>query len=432
MRISALLCLAACTHAPTQTGLEIKTTYSVALDQLLIAGTVDGTAAFAPGVLPDQPRPLQPEGESATVYLPAAVIGKTLTLRVDGLRSGAVVATGGATLTVIGRRIDVVVIALTAPVVCGDGAVNPLLELCDDGNRQGGDGCSAECVVEAGYSCSGAPSQCLPRCGGGPACAQGQHCVSEVCVCDANTCPSGCCAGNLCMAGNAASACGSAGNACTTCPAGEACGAGTCSGCAQSCTGCCEGSTCISVASSSACGAAGARCLACDTVTTDRCTSGACTCGAQLACKSGEICKAGKCSCDATCDGCCDAGGCEIRGTTTCGSSGATCLACDPMRSDACAATGTCACGGAPACAIGESCTGGACLCGGTVCAIGLHCGAGASCVCDVSSCSGCCADTVTCLSYAQESAASCGSGGAQCTQCGHGTKRCVQGACVK
>ena len=31
---------------------------------------------------------------------------------------------------------------------CGDGFVNPVLEECDDGNNQGGDGCSASCVTE--------------------------------------------------------------------------------------------------------------------------------------------------------------------------------------------------------------------------------------------------------------------------------------------
>ncbi len=42
---------------------------------------------------------------------------------------------------------------------CGDGAVAGA-EACDDGNTVSGDGCSAACAVEAGYTCSGSPSTC--------------------------------------------------------------------------------------------------------------------------------------------------------------------------------------------------------------------------------------------------------------------------------
>ena len=43
--------------------------------------------------------------------------------------------------------------------VCGNGVVDPG-EGCDDGDTQGGDGCSAACVVEDGFGCSGTPSVC--------------------------------------------------------------------------------------------------------------------------------------------------------------------------------------------------------------------------------------------------------------------------------
>ena len=47
---------------------------------------------------------------------------------------------------------------------CGDGLRDPL-EGCDDGNRQGGDGCSGSCAVEAGYRCfGGGPDVCVPAC----------------------------------------------------------------------------------------------------------------------------------------------------------------------------------------------------------------------------------------------------------------------------
>jgi len=44
-------------------------------------------------------------------------------------------------------------------IACGDGIVDAP-EACDDGNVSSGDGCSASCVVESGYSCTGAPSSC--------------------------------------------------------------------------------------------------------------------------------------------------------------------------------------------------------------------------------------------------------------------------------
>jgi cysteine-rich repeat protein len=35
---------------------------------------------------------------------------------------------------------------------CGNGKMDPG-EVCDDGNRVGGDGCSVSCTVESGYKC---------------------------------------------------------------------------------------------------------------------------------------------------------------------------------------------------------------------------------------------------------------------------------------
>lgn len=47
---------------------------------------------------------------------------------------------------------------------CGDGTVSSA-EACDDGGVVAGDGCSATCTVESGYSCSGTPSSCSTVCG---------------------------------------------------------------------------------------------------------------------------------------------------------------------------------------------------------------------------------------------------------------------------
>jgi cysteine-rich repeat protein len=46
------------------------------------------------------------------------------------------------------------------PSVCGNGLVEQF-ESCDDENLASGDGCDGACAIEAGYSCSGAPSACV-------------------------------------------------------------------------------------------------------------------------------------------------------------------------------------------------------------------------------------------------------------------------------
>jgi MYXO-CTERM domain-containing protein len=50
--------------------------------------------------------------------------------------------------------------------VCGDGQV-VAGETCDDGGSEAGDGCSATCQEEAGWTCDGEPSTCEPICGDG-------------------------------------------------------------------------------------------------------------------------------------------------------------------------------------------------------------------------------------------------------------------------
>jgi cysteine-rich repeat protein len=82
--------------------------------------------------------------------------------------------------------------------VCGDGFVEGA-ETCDDGNVNAGDGCSAACAVELGYTCAGEPSMCSTTCGdgfveGSEQCDDGNvasgdgcssACVAEVCTCAA-------------------------------------------------------------------------------------------------------------------------------------------------------------------------------------------------------------------------------------------------------
>ncbi|RJS26239.1 hypothetical protein DRW03_06955 [Corallococcus sp. H22C18031201] len=63
--------------------------------------------------------------------------------------------------------------------VCGNGMLDDG-ELCDDGNTKAGDGCSASCTVEAGYTCNQNPSVCAVTCG------DGVKAASEACD-DGNT-----------------------------------------------------------------------------------------------------------------------------------------------------------------------------------------------------------------------------------------------------
>ena len=49
---------------------------------------------------------------------------------------------------------------------CPDGVVQ-LDEACDDGNSADNDGCSAQCSIEGGWSCTGEPSVCTQKCGNG-------------------------------------------------------------------------------------------------------------------------------------------------------------------------------------------------------------------------------------------------------------------------
>src|SRR5262245_47327278 len=49
---------------------------------------------------------------------------------------------------------------------CGNGVTNPM-EDCDDGNNVDGDGCSAACEIEVGYTCTGKRSLCVTVCGDG-------------------------------------------------------------------------------------------------------------------------------------------------------------------------------------------------------------------------------------------------------------------------
>ena len=87
---------------------------------------------------------------------------------------------------------------------CGDGVVTSG-ETCDDGSTNDGDGCSAVCLVEFGFECTGEPSVCTEICPGamaGTPCPDGNVCNGdERCdgagACNAGT-PLNCDDGNRC------------------------------------------------------------------------------------------------------------------------------------------------------------------------------------------------------------------------------------------
>ena len=61
--------------------------------------------------------------------------------------------------------------------LCGDGKITGN-EKCDDGNTDSGDGCSATCQLEPGASCSGTPSKCTVA-----TCGDGVQDTGEACDC---------------------------------------------------------------------------------------------------------------------------------------------------------------------------------------------------------------------------------------------------------
>ena len=349
---------------------------------------------------------------------------------------------------------------------CGDG---PPCSAALGADRcvQGQCRCGAGPACEAGQECLQQACQCTPAsCAG---CCIGNQCVTSpssmacgtggracldcgttacsggqcgLAVCNATTCPTGCCQGSTCVAGRSATACGTGGAACESCGVGSCGDGGVCIGTcnAQTCpSGCCQGGVCLPGDAATACGTGGGACATCTTTCVNQrcsqgcdattcptgcCQNGVCRSGSQntacgtagaacIACGAGTTCSAGTCVTTAMCNantcaqGCCDGTSCVALSATRCGALGRACVSCGPPLTDRCLPTGTCGCGSSAACEAGQRCAGGVC-------------------VCDSTSCGGCC-DGSRCVDGTRKQA--CGSDGGVCRFC-QGSSSCEMRRC--
>ena len=117
--------------------------------------------------------------------------------------------------------------------------------VCDATSCPGGCCAGDSCVtVPTTSACGLSGSQCQAcdtttanncgsgscRCGTGAACGAGTRCFNSTCVCDATSCPLGCCSGSSCIAPGTVGQCGTNGGTCAACDAQRAdnCGLGGC------------------------------------------------------------------------------------------------------------------------------------------------------------------------------------------------------------
>jgi hypothetical protein len=312
-------------------------------------------------------------------------------------------------------------------------------------------------------------------------CAIGQRCVDGTCVCDAQSCPNGCCDDQqTCQRGTSDQACGDGGAACQACGPCATCDGTTCAGQSAVCCGdtaVCADGVCTPCAADApcrngACGCdpgfhpCGAQCVrdddvahcgtACDPCPTSVCSPATCD---GTACGRAPI--AGCCDDDGECD---DS---DVCTTDTCDQATHTCRHA-PSDGAACGDGGLCCGGGCceppanarPVCPVAGACTfacdvgfhlcngqcvsddavahcGGSCdpcptdphgtaTCSGGTC--GLACDAGFA-LCGGACCGGCCDGAGRCQPGTDR--LNCGAKGQICDACSGPQDMCQQGACV-
>jgi len=151
-----------------KTGIQLTVTFdaSLALDQLRVSVMPLGGIPLEPRLIPAQPRPLEPGGEVAELVLADHHAGEEVSVLVEGLALGVVMASGRDQVLLVSGQLVPLALELAPEVVCGDGEVAGD-ETCDDDNSDAGDGCDDSCAIEAGFVC-GTPGQpCTPVCGDG-------------------------------------------------------------------------------------------------------------------------------------------------------------------------------------------------------------------------------------------------------------------------
>jgi cysteine-rich repeat protein len=303
---------------------------------------------------------------------------------------------------------------MCAPV-CGDGLVTGG-EQCDDGGLSSGDGCSATCTVEPGFSCMGAPSLCQHICGDGlivigevcddgnaatgDGCAdcgveEGWHCSGEPSIC-APICGDGLTLGTEeCDDGEEnASVTSCCSETCSFQPLGTACddglvctssdtcdGANVCGGGPRDCGAeegnpctdeyCDPSSGCVYTDNTAPC-EDGNACTENDT-----CAEGECVSGGPVDCNDSDVCTSDSCDPDSGCtyefntSPCDDANACTDTDTCsegTCAGSTITCNDGNVCTDDSCnVATGCVFTNNVSPCDDGNMCTEPD-VCGGGTC----------------------------------------------------------------
>ena len=466
------------------TGVTLTVVSGVAVDQVSIAGEVEGGSPFDEVRTPQPPRPFSNTDETIVILVDEELSGRLLTLTVEGWSGGQLVA-GGSTEVELERR--QLVSAMVRLDCRGDACEDCGPESCSTGCCAAG-GCLAPSVEHcgtAGETCLACDPRWADRCVGGechcgnePACEPGQRCASGQCVCDGESCPAGCCEGQQCLLRSFES-CGVAGTTCVACEPelanscsgdgecrcgngppcalGQNCLSGLCVCDSISCDGCCEGDIC-QTPSVESCGSDGATCTPCPEGVADQCSlEGVCQCGEGPMAGPGQRCVDGERICDehSCAAGCCVGNTCETPTLETCGTDGEACTSCPFERASRCV-DGECRCGTAAPCEANQRCVGGECVCNGescdgccdgTSCQPGtdpLACGArgnacmacpdGDECLSGIcSSCtptecpSGCCLGS---LCVEATNAEACGTAGEACLDCGDHADRCSSGAC--
>jgi hypothetical protein len=105
---------------------------------------------------------------------------------------------------------------------------------CPNGCCNGGTSGSCEAYASQSNSSCGVPGATCTACSAGQECSKS----SSGCVCDANSCPNGCCSAGACYGSTqqSSTACGNGGAACVSCASGDACVVGVC----QAANGACD------------------------------------------------------------------------------------------------------------------------------------------------------------------------------------------------